>query len=170
MPPIKRTEQQINVVLASTIPNRPAYRSNLEETKELQRQVEELMSTRYIWESMSLCVVLVLLVPKNNSTWRMCVDCRAIINITIKYRLIIHGLNDMFNELHGCCLFSRIDLKNRYHHIRMKEWDEWKTTFKTKDDFVWVVSHVFWIYIAPSTFMRLMNHILRTFIGRFVAI
>jgi hypothetical protein len=68
------------------VPNHPAYRSNPEEMKELQRQVNELMIKGYIRESMSPCVVPVLLVPKNDETWRMCVGCRTINNITIKYR------------------------------------------------------------------------------------
>ena len=61
----------------AAIPNRSACRSNPEETKELQRQVEDLMSKRYVRESMSPCVVPVLLVPKKDGTWRICVDCRA---------------------------------------------------------------------------------------------
>ena len=68
-----------------TISNRPAYRSNLEETKELQRQVEELLTKGHVKESMSPREVPVLLVPKKDGTWRMCVDCRVINNITVKY-------------------------------------------------------------------------------------
>ena len=111
LPPIKRIENQIDFVLGVTIPNRSTYRSNPEETKELQRQVEELLTKGHVRESMSPCTVPVLLVPKNDGTWRMCVNCRAINNITVKYRHPIPRLDDMLDELHGACVFTKIDLK-----------------------------------------------------------
>ncbi|KAH9724544.1 hypothetical protein KPL70_007525 [Citrus sinensis] len=83
LPLIREIEHQIDFVSGAAIPNRPAYRSSPEETKELQRQVNELMEKGYVRESMSPCAVSVLLVPKKDGTWRMCVDCRAINNITV---------------------------------------------------------------------------------------
>ncbi|XP_070056635.1 uncharacterized protein [Nicotiana tomentosiformis] len=78
LPPLCGIEHQIDFVPGSQIPNRPAYRSNPEETKELQSQVDELLEKGFVRESMSPCSIPVLLVPKMDGTWRMCVDCRAI--------------------------------------------------------------------------------------------
>jgi len=75
LPPLKGIERQIDFIPGASIPNRPAYRSNPEETRELQRQADELMEKGYIRESMSPCVAPVLLVPKKDGKWRMCVDC-----------------------------------------------------------------------------------------------
>jgi hypothetical protein len=105
---------------------------NPDETKEIQKQVQALLDKGFIRVSLIPCDVPIILVPKKDGTWRMCVECRAIKNITIRYRHPIPCLEDMLDELSGANVFSKIDLRSGYHQFRMKEGDVLKTTFKTK--------------------------------------
>ncbi|RDX64112.1 hypothetical protein CR513_57366, partial [Mucuna pruriens] len=151
-------EHHIDYIPRATLPNRPTYKSNPSETKKIQKQVNDLLSKGYVKESMSPYVIPVLLVPKKDGTWRMCVDCRAINKIIVKYKRLITRIDDMLDELHGSCYFSKIDLKSEYHQIRIREEDEWKTAFKIKYGlYEWLVMP-FGITNAPMS----------SFLGKFV--
>ncbi|WVZ84283.1 hypothetical protein U9M48_031333 [Paspalum notatum var. saurae] len=139
LPPIRRIEHQIDLIPGASLPNRAAYRTNPEETKEIQRQIQDLLDRGYVRECLSPCAFSVILVPKKDGSWCMCVDCRAINNITIRYRHPIPMLDDMLDEL-------VVDLHSGYHQIQMKLGDEWKTAFKTKFSFylnIWIIYVLF---------------------------
>ena len=82
------------------------------ETKELQRDVQELIDRGYVRESMSSCSTLALLGPKKDDNWRICGGSRVINNIIVKYRYHIPRLDDILDKLHGSKIFSKINLRS----------------------------------------------------------
>ena len=170
LPPLRGIEHQIDLIPGAPLLNKAPYRVNPEETKEIQRQVQQLIDNGQVRESLSPCAIPVILVPKKDGTYRMASNCCPINAITVTYRYPIPRLDDMLDELSGAAIFSKIDLTSGYYQIHIQEGDEWKTALKTKFGlYEWHVLPM-GLSKAPGTFMRVMHFVLCPYIAVFVVV
>jgi len=129
LPLIRSISHCMDLIPGASLSNKVPYRLTPIENEELNRQVHELLEKGLIKENLIPCVVSIVLAPKKNGEWRICTDSKVIYKIIVIYKFPMPRMDCLSGANH----LTKIDLKSGYHQIRIREGDEWKTTFKKKD-------------------------------------
>jgi hypothetical protein len=163
-----QVKQLIDLTLDTPLPNGLVYRGLLMENDEIKHYIQELLQKGNIIPNSSPCGSPIVLVQKKDRTWQLCIDYRALNKIRVRNRYPIPIIDDLLDQLKGEKFFIKIELKSGYHQVPIEPTNVWKTTFKSKEGlFEWLVMP-FALTIAPTTFMRLMDDVLRPFTNSFV--
>ncbi|GJT03464.1 putative reverse transcriptase domain-containing protein [Tanacetum coccineum] len=132
LPPTRPVEFQIDLVPGAAPVARAPYRLAPSEMKELSEQLQELSDKGFIRPSSSPWGAPVLFVKKKDGSFRMCIDYRELNKLTVKNRYPLPRIDDLFDQLQGSSIYSKIDLRSGYHQLRVREQDVPKTAFRTR--------------------------------------
>jgi hypothetical protein len=146
------------------------YRMSDKQLAKLKEQIQELQGKGYIRPSSSPWGAPVIFVLKKDGTQRMCVDYRALNAVTIKNKYPLPRIDDLFDQLRGASVFSKIDLRFRYHQLKIRERDIPKTAFITRYGLYEYTVMSFGLINAPTYFMYLMNKVFMEYLDKFVVV
>jgi hypothetical protein len=119
MPPDHDIEFVIELMPGTAHIYNSPYRMATPEFVELKEHIRELLEKGFIYPSSSPWGAPVIFVLKKDGTQKLCVDYRALNEVTIKNKYLLRRIDDLFKPLHGECLFSKIDLRSRYHQVKI---------------------------------------------------
>ena len=148
----------------------PPYRMAPSELKELKEQLQDLLSKGFIRPSVSPWGAPVLFVKKKDGSMRMCIDYRQLNKVTIRNKYPIPRIDDLFDQLQGASVFSKIDLRSGYHQLKVRAEDIPKTAFRTRYGHYEFLVMSFGLTNAPAAFMDLMNGVFRPYLDSFVIV
>ncbi|GJV59825.1 putative reverse transcriptase domain-containing protein [Tanacetum coccineum] len=138
--------------------------------QELSTQLQELSDRGFKIPSSSPWGAPIFFVKKKDGSFRMCIDYHELNKLTVKNRYPLSRINDVFDQLQGSRVYSKIDLRSGYHQLRVREEDIPKTAFRTRYGHYEFQVMSFGLTNAPTIFLDLMNQVCKPYLDRFVIV
>ncbi|RVW83619.1 Transposon Ty3-G Gag-Pol polyprotein [Vitis vinifera] len=170
LPPEREVEFTIDLVPGTGPMSKAPYRMAPVELKELKVQLQELLDKGFIRPSVSPWGAPVLFVKKKDGSMRLCIDYRELNKVTVRNKYPLPRIDDLFDQLQGACVFSKIDLRSGYHQLRVRGEDVPKTAFRTRYGHYEFLVMPFGLTNAPAAFMDLMNRVFKPYLDQFVVV
>ncbi|KAL0546687.1 hypothetical protein IC582_016599 [Cucumis melo] len=170
LPPHREVEFAIELEPGTVPISRAPHRMAPAELKELKVQLQELLDKGFIRPSVSSWGAPVLFVKKKDGSMHLCIDYRELNKVTVKNRYPLPRIDDLFDQLQGATVFSKIDLRSGYHQLRIEDGDVPKTAFRSRYGHYEFIVMSFGLTNAPTVFMDLMNRVFREFLDTFVIV
>nr|GFA30434.1 putative reverse transcriptase domain-containing protein [Tanacetum cinerariifolium] len=170
LPPPRQVEFKIELIPGAAPVARAPYRLAPSELKELSNQLKELSEKGFIRPSSSPWGAMVLFVKKKDGSFHMCIDYRELNKLTVKNWYPLLRIDDLFDQLQGSSLYSKIDLRSSYHQLRIGEEDIPITAFQTRYGHFEFQVMPFGVTNAPAVFMDLMNRVCKPYLDNFVIV
>ncbi|KAJ9521462.1 hypothetical protein QJQ45_008876 [Haematococcus lacustris] len=165
-PPERPVGHTIPLVPDARPPVTPMYRLSKPEQEELKRQIQDYLAKGMIEPSSSPYAAPILFVQKKSGELRMCIDYRQLNKLTLRDQYPLPRIDDLFDRLSGCSVFSSLDLQAGYHQIRITPEDVPKTAFRTPEGHFQFKVLSFGLTNAPATFQRVMNDAFASVLGK----
>nr|GEW41042.1 putative reverse transcriptase domain-containing protein [Tanacetum cinerariifolium] len=170
IPPTHQVEFQIDLIPGAALVARAPYRLAPSEMKELSDQLKELSDRGFIRPSSSPWGAPVLFLKKKDGSFRMCIDYRELNKLTVKNHYPLPRIDDLFDQLQGSSVYSKIDLRSSYHQLRVREEDILKTAFRTRYGHYEFQVMPFGLTNALAVFMDLINRVCKPYLDKFVIV
>ena len=169
LPEHRPYDHEIPLKPGTTPPWGPIYSLSPEELKVLREYIQDNLRKRFIQHSQSPCAAPILFAKKPDGGLRLCVDYRGLNQITIRNRYPLPLINELFDRVRGAKYFTKFDVRDGYHRLRIAKGEEWKTAFRTRYGLFEYRVMPFGLCNAPGTFQHYMNDTFRDYLDDFLA-
>lgn len=168
LPPHRPYDCAIDLLPGAPLPSSRLYSISQPERDAMERYITESLAAGLIRPSSSPVPAGFFFVDKKDKSLRPCIDYRGLNQITVKNKYPLPLLSSAFELLQGMTVFSKLDLRNAYHLVRIREGDEWKTAFNTPLGHFEYLVMPFGLTNAPAVFQAMVDDVLRDFVNRCV--